>query len=495
MTESNYRITGETGEWEVVVGLEVHAQVTSNAKLFSGAATAFGAEPNTQVSLVDAAMPGMLPVPNRECIRQAVRTGMAIEAQINKWSRFDRKNYFYADLPQGYQISQLYHPIVGEGAIDISLDEKNPDAAGKRIGVERIHVEQDAGKLMHDQHPTQSYVDLNRSGVALMEIVSKPDLASPAETGAYLRKLRSILRYVGSCDGNMEEGSMRADVNVSVRKPGDELGTRTETKNVNSVRFVMAVVEQEAKRQVEVLEAGGKIQQETRLYDPDRNETRSMRSKEDAHDYRYFPDPDLLPLVLDDAFLEECRASLPELPDAKRARYEALGITAYQATVLTAEVEAARWFDALLDAGVKPAAAANWTTSELFGALNRTGKDIANSPVSPAQAAELLGLIADGTLSGSLAKQVFEVMLETGDGAAKVVEDRGLKQTSDTGAIEKVIADVMAANADKVADYRGGKDKLFGFFVGQTMKAMGGKANPAVVNEVLKTALGESVAP
>ncbi len=492
---SDYRIQGDTGEWEVVIGLEVHAQVTSNAKLFSGAATAFGAEPNTQVSLVDAAMPGMLPVPNRECIRQAVRTGMAIEAQINKWSRFDRKNYFYADLPQGYQISQLYHPIVGEGAIDISLDEKNPDAAGKRIGVERIHVEQDAGKLMHDQHPTQSYVDLNRSGVALMEIVSKPDLASPAETGAYLRKLRSILRYVGSCDGNMEEGSMRADVNVSVRKPGDELGTRTETKNVNSVRFVMAVVEQEAKRQVEVLEAGGKIVQETRLYDPDRNETRSMRSKEDAHDYRYFPDPDLLPLVLDDAFLEECRASLPELPDAKRARYEALGITAYQATVLTAEVEAARWFDTLLDAGVKPAAAANWTTSELFGALNRTGRDIANSPVSPAQAAELLGLIADGTLSGSLAKQVFEVMLETGDGAAKVVEDRGLKQTSDTGAIEKVIAEVMAANADKVADYRGGKDKLFGFFVGQTMKAMGGKANPAVVNEVLKTALGESVAP
>ena len=496
MTEaSTYTLRGNTGDWEVVVGLEVHAQVTSNAKLFSGAATAFGAEPNTQVSLVDAAMPGMLPVPNRECIRQAVRTGMAIEAQINKWSRFDRKNYFYADLPQGYQISQLYHPIVGEGAIDISLDEKNPDAAGKRIGVERIHVEQDAGKLMHDQHPTQSYVDLNRSGVALMEIVSKPDLASPAETGAYLRKLRSILRYVGSCDGNMEEGSMRADVNVSVRKPGDELGTRTETKNVNSVRFVMAVVEQEARRQVEVLEAGGKIQQETRLYDPDRNETRSMRSKEDAHDYRYFPDPDLLPLVLDDAFLEECRASLPELPDAKRARYEALGITAYQATVLTAEVEAARWFDALLDAGVKPAAAANWSTSELFGALNRTGKDISNSPVSPAQAAELLGLIADGTLSGSLAKQVFEVMLETGDGAAKVVEDRGLKQTSDTGAIEKVIAEVMAANSDKVADYRGGKDKLFGFFVGQTMKAMGGKANPAVVNEVLKTALGESVAP
>ena len=307
MTESTYRIQGATGEWEVVIGLEVHAQVTSNAKLFSGAATAFGAEPNTQVSLIDAAMPGMLPVPNRECIRQAVRTGMAIDAQINKWSRFDRKNYFYADLPQGYQISQLYHPIVGEGQIEIVLDEKNPEASTKVIGVERIHVEQDAGKLMHDQHPTSSYVDLNRSGVALMEIVSKPDMRSPAEAGAYLSKLRTILRYVGSCDGNMDQGSMRADVNVSVRRPGEEFGTRTETKNVNSVRFVMAVVEHEANRQVDVLEAGGKIVQETRLYDPDRNETRSMRSKEDAHDYRYFPDPDLLPLELDDAFLEECR--------------------------------------------------------------------------------------------------------------------------------------------------------------------------------------------
>ncbi|RUN77720.1 Asp-tRNA(Asn)/Glu-tRNA(Gln) amidotransferase subunit GatB [Sphingomonas sp. TF3] len=491
MTESTYTIRGETGDWEVVVGLEVHAQITTNAKLFSGAATAFGAEPNTQVSLVDAAMPGMLPVPNRECIRQAVRTGMAIEAQINRWSRFDRKNYFYADLPQGYQISQLYHPLVGEGAIDISLDEKNPDAHGKRIGVERIHVEQDAGKLMHDQHPTRSYVDLNRSGVALMEIVSKPDMTSPAEAGAYLRKLRSILRYVGSCDGNMEEGSMRADVNVSVRKPGDPFGTRTETKNVNSVRFVMAVVEQEARRQVEVLEDGGRIVQETRLYDPDRNETRSMRSKEDAHDYRYFPDPDLLPLELDEAFLAECRASLPELPDTKRRRYEALGITPYAAAVLTAEVEAARWFDALLDCGAAPVAAANWTTSELFGALNRTGKDIENAPVSPTQAAELLGLIADGTLSSTLAKQVFEIMLETGQGAAAVVEEHGLKQTSDTGEIERVIAEVMAANEDKVADYRGGKDKLFGFFVGQTMKAMGGKANPGVVNEVLKKALSQ----
>ena len=490
MTEaSTYTLRGETGDWEVVVGLEVHAQVTSNAKLFSGGATAFGAEPNTQVSLVDAAMPGMLPVPNRECIRQAVRTGMAIEAQINKWSRFDRKNYFYADLPQGYQISQLYHPIVGEGAIMISLDDKNPDAATKRIGVERIHVEQDAGKLMHDQHPTRSYVDLNRSGVALMEIVSKPDMASPAEAGAYLSKLRSILRYVGSCDGNMDQGSMRADVNVSVRKPGDPLGTRTETKNVNSVRFVMAVVEQEAKRQIAVLEAGGRIVQETRLYDPDRGETRSMRSKEDAHDYRYFPDPDLLPLVLDDAFLEECRASLPEMPDTKRARYEALGITPYNAAVLTADVDAARWFDALLETGAKPVAAANWVSSELFGALNRLNKDIAASPVTPAQAGELLGLVADGTLSGSLAKQVFEIMLETGQGAPAIVEERGLKQTNDTGAIEAAIATILAANADKVAQYKGGKEALYGFFVGQTMKAMGGKANPGVVNELLKKAL------
>ena len=485
---SDYRIQGATGEWEVVIGLEVHAQVTSNAKLFSGAATAFGAEPNTQVSLVDAAMPGMLPVPNMECIRQAVRTGMAIDAQINTWSRFDRKNYFYADLPQGYQISQLYHPLVGEGAVEIAPDDKNPDAT-KTIGVERIHVEQDAGKLMHDQHPTRSYVDLNRSGVALMEIVSRPDMRSPAEAGAYLTKLRSILRYVGSCDGNMDQGSMRADVNVSVRKPGDAFGTRTETKNVNSVRFVMQAIEHEALRQVEVLESGGTIVQETRLFNPDTGTTRSMRSKEDAHDYRYFPDPDLLPLELDEAFLADCRASLPELPDAKRARYEAAGISPDQAGVLTAEVEAARWFDALLDAGAKPVAAANWTTSELFGALNRVGKSIAESPVSPTQAAELLALVADGTLSGSLAKQVFEVMLETGEAPAKIVEDRGLKQTSDTGAIEAVIAEVLAKNPGQLEQYRGGKEALFGFFVGQTMKAMGGKANPGVVNELLKKAL------
>jgi aspartyl-tRNA(Asn)/glutamyl-tRNA(Gln) amidotransferase subunit B len=488
---SEYRIQGATGEWEVVIGLEVHAQVVSQSKLFSGAATAFGAEPNTQVSLIDAAMPGMLPVPNRECIRQAVRTGMAIDAQINKWSRFDRKNYFYADLPQGYQISQLFHPLVGEGHIEISLDDKNPDAGGKTIGVERIHVEQDAGKLMHDQHPTQSYVDLNRSGVALMEIVSKPDMRSPQEAGAYVKKLRSILRYVGSCDGNMEEGSMRADVNVSVRKPGDEFGTRTETKNVNSVRFIQAVVEYEASRQVDVIEGGGRIRQETRLWDPDKGETRSMRSKEDAHDYRYFPDPDLLPLELEDAFLEECRASLPELPDAKRARYTGeLGLTAYAATVLTSDVETARWFETMLEAGADAKQGSNWLISELFGALNRLGKDIGESPVSPTQAAALLKLVSDGTISNTIAKQVFEIMLETGGDPGGIVEEKGLKQTSDTGAIEAVIADILAKNPGQLEQYRGGKEALFGFFVGQTMKEMQGKANPQVVNELLKRALG-----
>jgi aspartyl-tRNA(Asn)/glutamyl-tRNA(Gln) amidotransferase subunit B len=486
---SEYRIQGATGEWEVVIGLEVHAQVVSNAKLFSGAATAFGAEPNTQVSLVDAAMPGMLPVPNIECIRQAVRTGLALEAKINRWSRFDRKNYFYADLPQGYQISQLYHPLVGEGAITVDLE----DGTTKTIGIERIHVEQDAGKLMHDQHPDYSYVDLNRSGVALMEIVSKADMRSPEEAGAYIRKLRSILRYVGSCDGNMEQGSMRADVNVSVRRPGEPFGTRTETKNVNSVRFIMAAIEYEARRQVDLIEDGGTVVQETRLFDPDRGETRSLRTKEDAHDYRYFPDPDLLPLELSEEFVEQCRASLPELPDAKRARYEKeLGLPAYNAAVLTAEVETARWFETLLaELGEAHAVrASNWVISDLFGALNKLGKGIEESPVSPRQGAGLLRLVADGTLSGTLAKQVFEIMLETGDDPEKIVEERGLKQTSDTGAIEKAIADVLAANADKVAEYKGGKDKLFGFFVGQVMKAMAGKANPQVVNELLKKALG-----
>ncbi len=491
-SQSNYRIQGATGEWEVVIGLEVHAQITSQAKLFSGASTEFGAEPNSQVALVDAAFPGMLPVLNGECVRQAVRTGMALEARINPWSRFDRKNYFYADLPQGYQISQLYHPIVGEGAIEVDLD----GGATKTIGVERIHIEQDAGKLMHDQHPSFSYVDLNRCGVALMEIVSKPDMRSPEEAGAYVRKLRAILRYVGSCDGNMEQGSMRADVNVSVRKSGAEFGTRTETKNVNSVRFIMAVIEHEARRQVDLIEDGGTVIQETRLFDPDKGETRSLRSKEDAHDYRYFPDPDLLPLELSDAFLEECRASLPELPDAKRIRYETeLGLSAYNAAVLTADVTTARWFEDLLAATGKSGAeigkaASNWVISDLFGALNRLGRDITESPVTPAQGAELLSLVADGTLSGTLAKQVFEIMLETGEDPGAIVEARGLRQTSDTGAIEAAIAEVIAANVDKVAEYRGGKDKLFGFFVGQVMKAMAGKANPGVVNEMLRKALG-----
>ncbi|WP_260483888.1 Asp-tRNA(Asn)/Glu-tRNA(Gln) amidotransferase subunit GatB [Sphingomicrobium flavum] len=485
---SDYRIKGETGDWEVVIGLEVHAQVTSNAKLFSGAATAFGAEPNTQVSLVDAAMPGMLPVPNRECIRQAVRTGMAIEAEINKYSRFDRKNYFYADLPQGYQISQLYHPIVGEGEIVVSPDEKNPDQT-KTIGVERIHVEQDAGKLMHDQHPTMSYVDLNRSGVALMEIVSKPDMRSPAEAAAYVRKLRSILRYVGSCDGNMEEGSMRADVNVSVRKPGAEFGTRTETKNVNSVRFIQQVIEYEAKRQVKALEAGEEVVQETRLFNPDKGITKPLRSKEDAHDYRYFPDPDLLPVILDEEFLAECRASLPELPDAKRARYESLGISAYNAAVLTAEVENAAWFDRLLDAGAEAVGASNWANSVLPGVLNAKEVHFSDPRNTPEASAEILSMVDKGEISKGQAKEVMELYLDEGGSPADIVEKKGMKQTSDTGAIEAKIDEVLSSNADKVAEYKGGKEALFGFFVGQTMKAMQGKANPQVVNQILRSKL------
>ncbi|MEH6682931.1 MAG: Asp-tRNA(Asn)/Glu-tRNA(Gln) amidotransferase subunit GatB [Qipengyuania sp.] len=498
---STYRIQGATGEWEVVIGLEVHAQVTSNAKLFSGASTEFGAEPNTQVSLVDAAMPGMLPVPNRECIRQAVRTGMAIEAQINKYSRFDRKNYFYADLPQGYQISQLYHPIVGEGQLLIEADEKAGIPEDKVIGIERIHVEQDAGKLMHDQHPTMSYVDLNRCGVALMEIVSMPHMTSPAEAGAYVRKLRSILRYVGSCDGNMEQGSMRADVNVSVRKVGDsELGTRTETKNVNSVRFVMAVIEQEARRQVDLIEDGGTVVQETRLYDPDRNETRSMRSKEDAHDYRYFPDPDLLPLELEDSFFEECRASLPELPDAKRKRYESeLGLTPYNARELTAEVETFARFETLLAAtaakiGKSEAKVAtqvaNWALSVAPGVVKSLG-DEANMANATAEAqASILAMQDKGEISGGQAKEIYEIVLKEGGEPEKIADEKGLKQVSDTGAIETAIDEILANNEDKVEQYRGGKDKLFGFFVGQTMKAMQGKANPAVVNQILKDKLG-----
>ncbi|QXQ07231.1 Asp-tRNA(Asn)/Glu-tRNA(Gln) amidotransferase subunit GatB [Sphingosinicellaceae bacterium] len=481
-----YTLPGRDGDWEIVVGLEVHAQVTSASKLFSGASATYGGEPNTHVSLVDAAMPGMLPVLNGECVRQAVRTGMALGAQINRWSRFDRKNYFYADLPQGYQISQLYHPIVGEGALTVEPEGEAP----KTIGIERIHLEQDAGKSVHDQSPGESYVDLNRSGVALMEIVSKPDMRSPAQAGAYVRSLREVLRYVSSCDGNMDEGSMRADVNVSVRKPGAEFGTRTETKNVNSVRFVMATIEFEARRQIEVIEAGGTIVQETRLFDPDKGVTRSMRSKEDAHDYRYFPDPDLLPVELDDAFMADCAASLPELPAAKRTRFEdGLGISPYNAAVLTADKDTADWFEALLGTGAPAKAAANWVISDLFGALNRLGKDITNSPVSPTAGGELLALTADGTLSGPLAKQVFEIMLETGDAPAAIVEARGLRQVSDTGAIDAAIATILAANTDKVAQYKAGKEALFGFFVGQTMKAMAGKASPGVVNERLKAAL------
>ncbi|MGQ7830983.1 Asp-tRNA(Asn)/Glu-tRNA(Gln) amidotransferase subunit GatB [Altererythrobacter sp. Z27] len=494
---SNYRIQGATGEWEVVIGLEVHAQVVSKSKLFSGAATAFGAEPNAQVSLVDAAMPGMLPVPNAECIRQAVRTGMAIEAQINKWSRFDRKNYFYADLPQGYQISQLYHPLVGEGSLHIEADEKAGIPEDKVIGIERIHVEQDAGKLMHDQHPTMSYVDLNRCGVALMEIVSKPDMRSPAEAGAYVRKLRSILRYVGSCDGNMEEGSMRADVNVSVRRPGEEFGTRTETKNVNSVRFVMQVIEYEANRQVDLIESGGAVEQETRLFDPGTGTTRTMRSKEDAHDYRYFPDPDLLPLELDDAFLEECRASLPELPDAKRARYVGeLGLSEYNARELTAEVETFARFETRLEevsseSGKSPREVAkrvaNWVLSEAPGVENAVEIRIPVDQITTANTAIIVATI-DGSISTGKAKEIYAEVLQGNVSLKSAIEAN--TQVSDIGAIESVIDEVLAANMDKVEEYRGGKDKLFGFFVGQTMKALQGKGNPAVVNQILKDKLG-----
>ncbi|HAN87931.1 MAG TPA: Asp-tRNA(Asn)/Glu-tRNA(Gln) amidotransferase GatCAB subunit B [Erythrobacter sp.] len=488
---SNYRIQGATGEWEVVIGLEVHAQVTSNAKLFSGASTAFGAEPNTQVSLVDAAMPGMLPVPNRECIRQAVRTGMAIEAQINQWSRFDRKNYFYADLPQGYQISQLYHPLVGEGQLLIDADEKAGIPEDKVIGIERIHVEQDAGKLMHDQHPTMSYVDLNRSGVALMEIVSMPDMRSPAEAGAYVRKLRSILRYVGSCDGNMEEGSMRADVNVSVRKVGEtELSTRCEIKNMNSIRFMQQAIEYEARRQIEIIEDGGTIDQETRLFDANKGETRSMRSKEEAHDYRYFPDPDLLPLIFSEEFVEAEKAKLPELPDAKKARFMVdFGLSPYDAAILVEEQETAAFYEKVAD-GRDPKLAANWMITELFGNLNKAGKDLSDSPVDEVKLGGLIDLITDNTISGRIAKDVFAEMFESGKDAPTIVEEKGLRQVTDTGAIEELIDSVMASQAEKVAEYRSGKDKLFGFFVGQTMKAMQGKANPAVVNQILKDKLG-----
>ncbi len=478
----SYSIAGDSGAWEVVIGLEVHAQVISHAKLFSGAAAEFGAEPNSQVSLVDAAFPGMLPVINRECVAQAVRTGLGLDAHVNLVSRFDRKNYFYADLPAGYQISQYQHPIVGAGRIEIEL----PDGSTREIGVTRLHLEQDAGKSLHDQHPTLSYIDLNRAGVALMEIVSEPDMRSPDEAGAYMRKLRTILRYLGTCDGNMEEGSLRADVNVSVRKPGEPFRTRCEVKNVNSIRYVMQAIEAEAKRQVEVWESGGTVEQETRLYDVGRGATRSMRSKEDAHDYRYFPDPDLLPLVIDEAWVGELRAALPELPDAKRQRFmTAYGLPPYDAAVLVAEQATADFFETVAR-GRDAKLAANWIMGDFFAALNRTGKTIENSPVSAAALGKLLDLMADSTINGRIAKEVFEAMVETGEDPAAIVDQKSLRQVTDTGAIDEAVAKVLAANPDKVAEYRSGKDKLFGFFVGQVMKAMAGKGNPALVNAALK---------
>ncbi|OWJ65257.1 Asp-tRNA(Asn)/Glu-tRNA(Gln) amidotransferase subunit GatB [Inquilinus limosus] len=482
-----YTIEGETGTWETVIGLEVHAQVISKAKLFSGAATEFGAAPNSQVSLVDAAMPGMLPVINDHCVEQAVKTGLGLKAQINRRSVFDRKNYFYADLPQGYQISQYKDPIVGTGEIVLDL----PDGSARTVGITRLHLEQDAGKSLHDQSPRETFVDLNRSGVALMEIVSEPDLRSPDDASAYLRKLRSILRYLGTCDGNMEEGSMRCDVNVSVRKVGDtEFGTRCEVKNVNSIRHVMSAIEFEARRQVEIIEGGGSIDQETRLWDPNKGETRSLRTKEDAHDYRYFPDPDLLPLVLEDGFVERIAATLPELPDEKKARFIAeYGLSAYDAGVLVAE-QAKAFFYERAAKGRDPKLAANWVINELFGGLAKAGREIEDSPVSAEQLGGLVDLIADNTISGRIAKDVFAEMMETGQDAGAIVEAKGLKQVTDTGAIEAVIDQVMAAQADKVAEYRSGKDKLFGFFVGQVMKASGGKANPAMLNELLKKKLG-----
>ncbi|MGB1547036.1 MAG: Asp-tRNA(Asn)/Glu-tRNA(Gln) amidotransferase subunit GatB [Alphaproteobacteria bacterium] len=481
------RIEGTTGEWEIVIGCEVHAQIISKAKLFSGAPTDFGAEPNTQVSLVDAAMPGMLPVINEECIRQAVRTGLGLKAEINLVSIFDRKNYFYPDLPAGYQISQWNHPIVGKGEVLLDL----PEGKTRTVGITRLHLEQDAGKSLHDQHPSRTYVDLNRAGVALMEIVSEPDLRGPEEVGAYLRKLRSILRYLGTCDGNMEEGSMRCDVNVSVRRPGEPYGTRCEIKNVNSVRFAMQAIEYEARRQVEILEGGGKIVQETRLFDSAKGETRTMRSKEEAHDYRYFPDPDLLPLRLTEDYVEELRVALPELPDEKKERFiREYGLPPYDAGVLVAEQENAAYYEKVAK-GRDPKLAANWVIGELFGALNKQGVPILASPVSAENLGGLIDLIADDTISGRIAKDVFAEMVETGKPAAAIVEEKGLRQVTDTGAIETVIAEVLAGEAEKVAEYKGGKEKLFGYFVGQVMKATQGKANPKLVNEILKKKLSE----
>jgi aspartyl-tRNA(Asn)/glutamyl-tRNA(Gln) amidotransferase subunit B len=478
-------VTGRTGDWEVVIGLEVHAQVSSKAKLFSGASASFGAAPNAHVSLVDAAMPGMLPVINRECVYQAIRTGLGLKAQINLTSVFDRKNYFYADLPQGYQISQFKHPIVGEGVLRILL----ADGSTRDIGIERLHLEQDAGKSMHDQHPSKSYIDLNRTGVALMEIVSRPDMRSAAEAAAYVRKLRSILRYLGTCDGNMEEGSLRADVNVSVRRPGDALGTRTETKNLNSLRFIQQAIDYEVARQIELIEDGGTVDQETRLFDTNSGTTRTMRSKEDAHDYRYFPDPDLLPLTVTKAEVDELAAALPELPDDIRDRLiNDYGLSPYDATVITEERETAAYYESA-SAGQDRKLVANWMTVELFGALNKSGQSLGDCMVSPEMLAGLVGLISDGTISGRIAKDVFADMFESGKDAAAIVDEKGLKQLSDSGAIEALIDTVIAGNMDKVEEYRGGKDKLFGFFVGQVMKQSGGQANPGMVNQILKAKL------
>ncbi len=478
-------IKGETGDWEIVIGMEVHAQITTKSKLFSGASSEFGGAPNDHVSLVDAAMPGMLPVLNAYCVEQAVRTGLGMGSAINLHSVFERKNYFYPDLPQGYQISQFLHPIVGKGMIEIDL----PNGITKQIGVTRLHLEQDAGKSIHDQHPTKSYVDLNRSGCALMEIVSEPDLRGADEACAYLTKLRMILRYLETCDGNLEEGSMRADVNVSVRKPGGPLGTRCEIKNVNSIKAVQMAVDYESARQVEVIEAGGTIKQETRLWDNVKGETRSMRSKEEAHDYRYFPDPDLLPLVIDQSYVDKIKATLPELPDQKKNRFMAdYGLSLYDSSVLIMEKSRADYYETVAK-GHDPKLAANWVINELLGALNKDGKSLSDSPVSAEQLGRLIGLISDNTISGKIAKDVFAEMIMTGKEPAIIVDEKGLKQVTDSGAIEKIVDEVISENPDNVAAYKGGKDKLFGFFVGQVLKKSGGKANPDMVNELLKKKL------
>ena len=481
-----YILEGETGDWEVVIGLEVHAQIISNSKLFSGSATSFGAEPNTHVSLVDAAMPGMLPVINEHCIEQAVRTGLGLNAEINLVSVFDRKNYFYADLPQGYQISQLYHPIVGEGTVILDLE----DGSTREVGIERLHMEQDAGKSMHDQDPKRSFIDLNRSGTGLMEIVSRPDLKSPEDVGAYLRKLRSILRYLGTCDGNMDEGSMRCDVNVSVRKVGEtDLRNRAEVKNVNSVRFAMQAVEIEARRQIDVYEDGGEVVQETRLFDSVKGETRSMRSKEHAHDYRYFPDPDLLPLVITQDYVDNIKATLPELPDARKTRYMTdFGLSAYDAGVLVAERETAQYYEQVA-AGHDPKLAANWVISNLFGMLKDKGVGITDSPVSAESLSKLLDLLKDNTISGRIAKDVFEIMVAEGKEAAAIVAEKGLTQITDTGAIEAAVDQVIADSPEQVEQFKSGNEKIAGWFVGQVMKATQGKANPPMVNQMLKDKL------